>query len=74
MSDLICIHCGSHEVETGHVQSTGYLYFRPIQARFLTMKTADIRIHSRMCLSCGSVQLVGDTAKGRGLLRQETLK
>ncbi len=62
-----CRRCGSRELEPGHVQSTGKVYFRPQNAKFLTLRTADILLHANICLACGLVELVGDVTKARAL-------
>ncbi len=66
-----CGRCGAEQIEPGTVQSTGAIYFRPVNARFLTMKTADIRIKANICLECGAIELVGDLEKARQLTQRQ---
>jgi ferredoxin-like protein FixX len=63
MREQKCLHCGSDRLEPGNIQSTGAIYFRPDNAKFMTLKTADIRLKANICLECGAVFLVGDPAK-----------
>ncbi len=67
MTERQCPSCGSTSLEPGHVQSTGAIYFRPDNTRFLTLKTADVRLHANLCTECGVVTLVGNVEKARRL-------
>jgi hypothetical protein len=67
--DKTCMRCGSTELVAGWAQSTGKVCFRPDKARFLIPKTADVPVHSIMCLECGTIELVGDVKKGRSLIK-----
>ena len=64
-----CIRCGSTQLVPGWVQSSGKIYFRPDNVKFLTPKTADLSVNGNMCLECGTIELVGDVDKGRSLLK-----
>ncbi len=68
MPEYKCLNCGSDRLELGSIQSTGGIYFRPAKAKFLTLKTADIRLKANICLECGSVGLVGDPSKVESLI------
>ena len=63
MSQEACPSCGKPALVRGALQSTGSVRFRPLQAKFLTFRTADIAIQAHMCASCGCVRLVGDAYK-----------
>jgi len=65
-----CIHCGSSRLESGRVQSTGRLYFRPANPRVMTVRTADIPVRASMCLGCGAIDLGGEVNKARKLSKQ----
>ncbi len=62
-----CRRCGGQRLEPGSMQSTGKLYFRPANTKFLTLKTADVPIRANICLDCGAVELLGDVSKARAL-------
>lgn len=64
-----CIRCGSTQLASGWVQSSGKISFRPDNVKFLTPKTADVSVNGNMCLECGTIELVGDVDKGRSLLK-----
>ena len=65
-----CLSCGSSSLEPGRVQSTGLLYFRPTNARIMTVRTADIPLQANMCLSCGTIDFKGEVNKARKLSKQ----
>jgi hypothetical protein len=67
MGEHRCLRCGSDRLEPGGIQSTGALSFRPENAKFVTLQTADIRVKANMCRQCGTIALVGDPAKVRSL-------
>jgi death-on-curing protein len=58
-----CPRCGGVDAEPGTVQSTGGLHFRPANAKFLTLQTANIEVRANACTNCGHVDLVADVAK-----------
>ena len=61
--DYQCPRCGSAVAEPGSVHSTGRVYFRPANAKFLTLKTGDIELKANACTQCGHVDFVADVAK-----------
>ena len=67
MREQKCVHCGSDRLEPGKLQSTGAIYFRPDNSKFMTLKTANIRLKANICLECGAVVLVGDPSKVESL-------
>ncbi len=64
-----CIRCGSIILESGCVQSTGKVYFRPESVKFSVNKTADIAVKGLMCLTCGNIVLIGDVDKALILIK-----
>ena len=68
--DYQCSRCGSVVAEPGAVHSTGRMYFRPANAKFLTLKTGDIELKANACTRCGHVELVADVAKLDALTRR----
>ncbi|MHC4170800.1 MAG: hypothetical protein ACYSWQ_28005 [Planctomycetota bacterium] len=63
-----CASCGSEDLEPGRIQSTGRVYFRPKNARFLSLKSADIEIDGNICTECGFIMLFGDKGKVKALV------
>ena len=59
----VCPVCRHDELLEGRVQSTGLNYFRPRQARFWTLKPANIATTAKMCARCGAIIWFGDTEK-----------
>jgi hypothetical protein len=68
--ETTCLRCGSTDLGTGWVQSTGKVSFRPDDAKFLTYRFADINVGSRMCYECGNIELIGDVKKARSLVKK----
>lgn len=64
-----CIRCGSTNLSTGWVQSTGKMYFRPDKVKFFAPRTADLAVSGRMCMECGFLELVGDLRKAQSLVK-----
>ncbi len=62
-----CSGCGSSSLVFGTMQSTGAVRFRPVDAKFLVFRTADITVRAGMCPDCGQVTLFGDQEKLRAL-------
>jgi ferredoxin-like protein FixX len=62
-----CLRCGSDNLERGTLQSTGKVYFRAANAKLLTLQTGNVSIVARICLDCGTLDLVGDAKKVRSL-------
>ena len=65
-----CLRCGGTDLEPGWVQSSGKIYFRPDNTKFMTLRTADVEVNGNFCLDCGTVELVGDTEKCRKLIER----
>ena len=63
-----CSSCGGEGLEPGRIQSTGRVYFRPKNARFLSLKNADIEIEGNICIDCGLIMLFGDKGKVKALV------
>ena len=63
-----CVNYGQTNMEWGTLHSTGKLYFRPTDAKFLKLETANIEVHANMCLNCGSVNLMGSAEKLKELI------
>jgi len=63
-----CPACDSTLLEPGSIQSTGRIYFRPENTRFLTLGTNDIPVVANLCANCGHIMLVGDLRKANKLL------
>ncbi len=58
-----CVRCGAENLEPGQIQSTGRLYFRPKNAKFLSKDTANVGVTAVICSTCGTVELLGDLSK-----------
>ena len=62
-NNVKCVNCGGTQMESGTLHSTGSVYFRPSDAKFMKFKTANIDVFSNICLNCGYVNLIGDLGK-----------
>lgn len=68
-SNMKCMNCGGTNLHEGTLSSTGKTYFRPADAKFLNLKTANIEISANMCMDCGTISLSGDTQKAKELIK-----
>jgi len=66
--DRKCPSCGSEKLEPGTSQSTGKVYFRLKNTKFLSLKTANIAIQGNICIDCGIITLVGDKQQAKSLI------
>jgi hypothetical protein len=67
--EIKCIRCGSAQLAPGWIQSTGKVYFRPDKAKLFALNTADIAVNGRMCVECGTLEIVGDLSKAQKLIK-----
>jgi len=68
-----CISCKSVRLETGCLQTTGKVCFHPDHAKFISLKTSDIKIRALMCLDCGYIHICGDVEKANVLVDEHNL-
>ena len=66
-----CPACQGTELVGGDLRSTGLVHFKPKKTKFWTLKDSTIALSARMCVRCGTVFLVGDTAKLNALREPE---
>lgn len=66
-----CPACDSERLESGSIQSTGRIYFRPDNTKFMTLGTNDVELSAILCMECGHVMLVGDLRKADKLLYKD---
>ena len=62
-----CPSCNSTKIESGSLNSTGKVYFRPEHAKFLKLKTANIDVAANVCMDCGYIILTVDPEKVKAL-------
>ena len=65
-----CLRCGGTNLEPGAVESTGRIYFRPENSRFMTLSTANVPLKANICVDCGTIEFIGDVGKTRKLTRR----
>ncbi len=63
-----CISCNSIRLETGCLQTSGKVSFHPDHAKFISLRTSDIKVTAVMCLDCGNIHLCGDAEKANVLV------
>jgi hypothetical protein len=63
-----CIRCGGTRLEPGAIQSTGRIYFRPVNSSFWSLRTADVPVEANVCLDCGTVEMVAEVKKVEALV------
>lgn len=66
-----CPGCGSTQTVQGSIHSTGKMYFRPTDAKFFKLKTANVDVNACLCLDCGDIHLKADTEKVKELTDQK---
>ncbi len=64
-----CPRCGSTNIMPGSFQSTGLVYFRPKDAKLLTIHTSGVPVTAETCVDCGHVELVVNTEKVKSLVK-----
>jgi excisionase family DNA binding protein len=63
-----CTSCGHSTLISGHVQTTGRLYFKPEKTKFWTFQQSMVPIKALVCPACGNIQLAADTEKLESLI------
>lgn len=63
-----CPHCGSGDLQPGKF-STG-MVFRPDNAPFLSMTTAEIPVRANMCMDCGRLDFVADVDRAAKVMKR----
>lgn len=64
-----CLKCGSTNVYPSELQSTGKIYSRPKESKFMTVFTTGVPVSALTCLDCGHVELLVDAQKTKSLLK-----
>lgn len=64
-----CLHCGG-ETALGILAEQHDTRFRPHDAPFFTLTSNDVKMDAWMCFECGRVELRGDAAKLRVVLKR----
>jgi len=64
-----CLRCGGTNLEAGEFQSTGKIYSRPKNAKFVTVLTTGVPVDTLICYDCGHVELVVDAKKAKSIAR-----
>lgn len=66
-----CARCGGSNLEAGELMEQGRVVFRTANAGFLkSLVFGNINIKAKMCLDCGDIQLTGDVARAREILKK----
>jgi hypothetical protein len=65
-----CPICINAELEAGTLHATGKVHFRPDDAKFLKLKTANVEVNALLCTQCGHVTLRADAEKVKALTQQ----
>ncbi len=68
-NEMKCLRCGSSNVYPSELQSTGKIYSRPKEAKFMTIFTTGTLVSGLTCLDCGHVEMVVDTKKAKTLVK-----
>jgi len=67
--EMKCLRCGGTNVQPSDLQSTGKIYARPKQAKFVTVLTTGAPVSALTCLDCGHVELLVDAKKAKAMLK-----
>lgn len=62
-----CGTCSGNNVVEGTLNATGHIHFRPDDAKFFKLQTANVDLKAYLCLDCGTVGLKADVAKVKAL-------
>ena len=62
-----CATCNSSRLVEGTLHSTGKTHFRPDDAKFFKLSTANVDLKAYLCLDCGDVCLKADVEKVKAL-------
>lgn len=65
MAHTRCPSCQAERLVIGTVRSSGVTHFRPDYAKFLSFRTAEIKVRALMCSTCGLISMIGDANKLR---------
>jgi hypothetical protein len=57
-------------MKTGTINATGRVHFRPGDAKFLKLETANVDVEALVCMDCGHLALTADTAKLKSLIEE----
>ena len=63
-----CLRCGSANLESGELQSTGKVYARPKNANLTAVLKTGVPVDAVMCYDCGHVELVVDAERAKSLV------
>jgi excisionase family DNA binding protein len=58
-----CKICGGEEMVEGRLQSTGRVSFKPNKTKFWVFEESHVPVTTKMCTSCGHLELFADTEK-----------
>ena len=74
MMQMRCPSCEQNKLVQGTIESSGKVHFRPVTAKFLSLRTAYVKVRAHMCASCGFIAMVGDTEKLQHISEPEPAK
>ena len=64
-----CLRCGGTNVMPSDLQSTGKIYSRPKDAKFVTVLTTGAPVSALTCLDCGHVEMMVDAEKAKAITK-----
>jgi predicted nucleic-acid-binding Zn-ribbon protein len=65
-----CLRCGSTNTKPSALQSTGKIYIRPKDAKFLAVLKTGVPVDAITCLDCGHVELMINPVKAKKLVKK----
>lgn len=68
-TEMRCLRCGGTNVTPSDLQSTGKIYSRPKDAKFVTLLTTGAPVSALTCLDCGHVEMMVDTEKAKAITK-----
>ena len=66
-----CLWCEGDRLVEGRLQSTGRIYFRPLETKFFVLADSNVNIQARVCSDCGYIDLYADTTKLKKLTKEK---
>jgi len=65
-----CLRCGGTNLVPSDLQSTGKIYARPKDAKFVTILTTGVLVSGLVCFDCGHVELTVDADKVKSITKK----
>jgi len=62
-----CLRCGSKNLTPADFESTGKIYSRPKDAKFVSVLKTGVMVDALICLDCGHIDLAVNVDKAKAM-------